>query len=187
LTAVLAGIFVGGGGTRMGGVAKGLLHAPGGGTLLDRWLALLEEASIRIVLVGHHPAYAAYAAEHALSVVGDAPAGIGPLGGLVPLLERADSARVLALACDMPFVSASLVERLVAAPDAAVVAPRRDGRWEPLCARYDPARVLPVAHQRIAAGRHALGGLIDAAGGVELSLEPGEERELEDWDRPADL
>jgi molybdopterin-guanine dinucleotide biosynthesis protein A len=178
----------------MGGAAKGLLEAPGGGTLLDRWVALLRGAAADVVLVGEHPAYAGHAA--GLEVLADDPAGIGPMGGLVALLARgveglgagASDARgrVLAVACDMPFVSMDLVTRLVAAPDAPIVAPRRDGRWEPLFARYDATCVLPAARRRVASGALALQGLLNEAGAVALPLEPRELAELDDWDTPGD-
>jgi hypothetical protein len=82
---VLAGIFVGGSGVRMGGCAKGLLTAPGGGTLVDRWRALLQAVGVeRVILVGHHDAYASVD----LEAIDEVPAGIGPIGGLAALLER---------------------------------------------------------------------------------------------------
>ena len=181
----IAGIFVGGAGTRMGGMAKGLLAAPGGeGTLVDRWRSVLAAAGIdRVLLVGKHPAYAGIAG---LEAIDDEPPGIGPLGGLVALLRRAGDGPALALACDMPFVSRALVERLLAAPPAPVVAPRREGRWEPLCARYDAPRVLPLATRAAAGPRHGVGRLLDEVGAVELPLAPGEGAELDDWDSPAD-
>ena len=181
----LAGIFVGGGGTRMGGAPKGLLAAPEGGTLLERWRGVLASAGIEAVLVGRHPAYGPHAA--GLEVVEDEPGGIGPLGGLVALLRRAGHGQALALACDMPFVSPSLIGRLVAAPGARIVAPRRDDRWEPLCARYDARDVLPLAMRRVAAGTHSLQGLLDEAGATALPLSPAEGLELRDWDTPDDV
>jgi len=55
----------------------------------------------------------------------------------------------------MPHVSKGAIEKLLAhAPEAAVVAPRRDegAPWEPLFARYDPARVRPVVEAAAADG-----------------------------------
>jgi molybdopterin-guanine dinucleotide biosynthesis protein A len=181
----LAGIFVGGAGTRMGGVAKGLLAAPGGeGSLIDRWRAVLAAAGVdRVLLVGRHPAYAEVAA---LEAIDDDPPGIGPLGGLIGLLRRAGEGTALAFACDMPFVSPGLVERLVGAPPAPIVAPRRGGRWEPLCARYEAPRVLPFAVRAAAGERHGLQRVLDEAGAVELALAPSEAAELHDWDTPDD-
>ena len=72
-------------------------------------------------------------------------------------------------------------------PGAALLAPRIDGVWQPLFARYDSARVLPFAQKRLAEGRLALQGLLDEAGAVALPLSPAEEAELTDWDRPEDV
>jgi molybdopterin-guanine dinucleotide biosynthesis protein A len=180
---LIAGVLVGGPATRMGGRPKGLMLAPEGVTIVERWRALLEGLGARVVLVGEHDAYA----HLKLPALSDRPAGAGPLGGLVALLEHAAPEPALAFACDMPFVSAAIVERLRDAPLAyAVVAPRRDDRWEPLCARYDPTRVLPVARRRLQEGRRSLQRLIDEVGGVELPLAEDEARQLHDWDSPAD-
>jgi molybdopterin-guanine dinucleotide biosynthesis protein A len=175
----------------MGGIAKGLLASPEGPPIVERWERLLRGLGHEVVLVGAHEAYAHLPVER----IADEPPGIGPLGGLVALLRRAGRSRALAVACDMPFVSRGLVERLAGAPvDSAVLAPRREGRWEPLFARYDAARVLPLAvsqaqsaHAQAAApGARSLQRLLDRAGAVELPLLPGEERELDDWDSPDD-
>lgn len=181
---VVAGIFVGGAAIRMGGQAKGLMRASDGRTIVDRWLAILAAAGVLdVVLVGSHPAYARLG----LPTIHDEPPGIGPLGGLASLLRRAGDGRAIALACDMPFVSSALVERLLVAPPAPVVAPRRDGRWEPLCARYDAARLLPLAIGRAGSRDHSLQRLLDDSGASELSLAPHEANELRDWDAPEDI
>ncbi len=182
MTPLVAGIFVGGAGRRMGGRPKGLLRAPDGETIVARWRGLLADAGAEVVLVGRGEAYAPLGLER----VRDEPEGIGPLGGLVALLRRARGGRAIAVACDMPHVSRALVGRLVDAPDAAAVAPEREGRWEPLFARYDAARVLPVAEALVASGRRALQALLDQAGATALGLTEGEARELRDWDTPQD-
>jgi molybdopterin-guanine dinucleotide biosynthesis protein A len=171
-------------GNRMGGVAKGLMQTVEGTTLVARWQGMLERLGMGVVLVGRHVDYAHFA----LEVIADEPPGIGPLGGLVALLRRANSGPSLALACDMPFVSEGLVERLLTScPDAPILAPRREGRWEPLCARYDSARVLTpaIAHSR--GGDRSLQRLLHDVGAVELALTGDELHELNDWDTPGDL
>ncbi len=183
----LAGVFVGGPGSRMGGVPKGLLRGPDGVTLVERWHTLLEALGVEMILVGSAEPYESTG----LPSVADEPSGIGPLGGLVGLLRRAGPRSALALACDMPFVSRGLVERLLGArvdpAGPSIVAPRRDGVWEPLCARYDAARVLPVAAARAASPYHSLQRLLDELGAAELPLGPGDRDDLRDWDTPDDV
>jgi molybdopterin-guanine dinucleotide biosynthesis protein A len=184
VTRVLAGIFVGGAGARMAGLAKGLMLTADGTTVVERWRTMLDRLELPVVLVGERKEYGALGIE----VVADQPPGIGPLGGLVGLLRRADGARVLALACDMPFVSATIVERLLAqSPQAPIVAPRRDGRWEPLCARYEPRRVLPVAEAIATTSDRSLQRLLTDVGAAELQLSSSESDELRDWDSPGDV
>ena len=167
----------------MGGVAKGLLRAPSGETLLARWQRLFAELGVPCVLVGRHEAYRA--AE--LESIADDPPGVGPLGGLIALLARAGTGSVVAVACDMPFVSRELLAKLLEFPAGApVVAPRSGGRWEPLFARYAASHALPIAQRRAAAGRHSLQGLIDELGAEVLPLDANEIAELRDWDRPED-
>jgi molybdenum cofactor guanylyltransferase len=174
----IAGVFVGGAARRMGGRPKGLLPGPDGVTLVERWRVLLVELGAAIVLVGESQAYAGLG----LPMLKDDPSGI------VALLRHGGARPALALACDMPFVSRAILERLLAAPkDAAVVAPRRDGRWEPLCARYDPRRVLPLAISRVASPDRSLQHLLDDIPASELPLSRTEAEELRDWDTPEDV
>lgn len=182
---VVAGIFVGGAASRMGGRAKGLLVAPSGETIVARFRAMLEARGMPCVLVGPPARTAAYR-EIGLSVLADAGGIEGPLGGLVALLEHAHGGRAVTVACDMPYVGDGLVDRLLCAPPAPVVAPRREGRWEPFLARWDAAIVLPIARRCAAVGMRSLSRLIDAAGGRELPLSPAEAEELRDWDSPED-
>lgn len=183
-TPVVAGIFVGGASSRMSGRPKGLLRAPGGRTIVERMRDLLADIAVEdVVLVGASSAYAALG----IRAIEDRPSGIGPLGGLASLLRRAGDNRVLALACDMPFVTARLLRSLLDAPSAAVVAPRCDGRWEPLCARYDAAVVLPIVEKHVAQSDHSLQRLLIAAGAAPLPLSEERRSELRDWDAPEDV
>ena len=181
---VVAGIFVGGAAKRMGGRPKGLMQTREGATIVDRWNGIFAKLGAEVVLVGSNAAYEPVG----LPQLGDEPTGIGPLGGLVALLRHAGPARVLAVACDMPFVSDSLMRRLLeASPDAPIVAPRRDGHWEPLCGRYDPLAVLPAALAHVIARKHSLQSLLEEVGATELVLAQEELGQLVDWDSPQDV
>lgn len=182
----LAGIFVGGAARRMGGAPKGLLPAPDTGeALVTRAARCCVEAGITPVLVGRVEAYRA--ALPTLPVVDDDPPGCGPLGGLHALLRYARRGPVVALACDLPYLTPDALRALRDAPDdAPVAAPRAsaDAPWEPLLARYDAARALPAVEQALADGRHGLQALLRALGVREVTLPA---RCLTDWDAPGDL
>lgn len=184
------GLFVGGRGVRMGGAAKGLLPAPDGGTLIERLLARAQEGApgIPVVLVGRSEAYA----HLGLPTLGDEPSGVGPLGGLRALLLRARTEGkdyALALSCDLPFISATLIRRLLhEAPLALGLAPRDGALWSPLTARY-AVRSLAAVDAALASGEHSLQRVFARLGpdAHELVLSDSARSELRDWDSPADM
>lgn len=89
-----------------------------------------------------------------------------PAFGLLAALEHA-RARCVVLAVDYPGVTTDLL-RLLAdrteTAEAPIVAPRWDGRLQPLFAGYDAGAVAPRLASRIAAGRLDLLGLIAEVG-----------------------
>ncbi len=147
-----AAILAGGRARRYDGAHKALLvvDEATGARVIDRQLDALEGVADDIRIVSDDPApYAALA----VPVVPDAIPGAGPLGGIYSALLAAAHARVIVLACDLPFVTRPLLERLVAeaADDVDAVVPRSRGGLEPLCALY-AARVASVLRRRIDAG-----------------------------------
>lgn len=180
----LAGIFVGGRSRRMGGRPKGLLLAPTGETLVQRWQALFAALGIPVVLVGQNAAYA----NLGLDQLADDPPKIGPLGGLIALLSHAADRDVIAVACDMPFVSLALLEKLATFESGAPAsAPRNRGTWEPLFARYSARVVLAPARELAAKGELSLQCLLGDISAEPLPLTEDELTQLRDWDCPADL
>jgi molybdenum cofactor guanylyltransferase len=182
------GIFVGGRSKRMGGQPKGLLPAPDSGEpLVVRSCRLARAAGLDPCLVGAAQAYAPLLPE--LEIVADAPAGIGPLGGLLGLLRSAGEAPVLTLACDMPHVTQALLARLAEADARGDVLAARGqkGLWEPLCARYETARVRAPLERAIAAGVRSFQRLFAQLELEELPLSAEELACLTDWDRPEDI
>ncbi len=183
---MLGGIFVGGAGSRMQGAAKGMLRTERGETIVERIARVMRDAGIEPVLVGRRAEYDAIELR-TIADAADAGPRAGPLGGLVALLEAAHGDDVIAIACDMPYVTSALVKRLANAPSAPAVAPKENGRWEPLFARYDATRVLGVARTRCARRDLAMQGLLDEVGAVPLAIDAREARELVDWDTPMDV
>ena len=188
-TSLVIGIFVGGRGSRLGGVAKGNLPLPSGETLAARLVAHARDAlpGTPIALVGAADAYA----HLGLPALTDEPAGIGPLGGLRALLGHAATlghTHAIALSCDLPYLEAPLIARLgVEAPAAEFLAPRDGEFWQTLVARY-AAALLPVVDATIAAGDRALQRVISRLGerATELVLGARERNQVRDWDRPED-
>lgn len=187
MTRPLCGIFIGGAAKRMGGYPKGLLPIAGAapGTVEPIVLGLrrlAESVDLDTVLVGKHAAYQHLSIPH----LGDEPEGIGPMGGLRTLLLAAKGREVIALACDMPFVSKQILERLLAvdltAADVAAVQTEPGAPLESFLARYRPT-VRSHLEQAIASGEHSLQRVLRGLRVKTLLLSEEERRVAKDWDR----
>jgi molybdopterin-guanine dinucleotide biosynthesis protein A len=185
------GIFVGGAGKRMGGVAKGLLRAPHSDeTLIERLLAVCGRAApeATLYLVGAATEYASLG----LPQLSDNPAGTGPIGGLRSLLLRAredGATRVLALACDLPFLDETTIVSLLEPLQSAARVPLVDERFQPLAAAYATAPTLAAVDRTLSLGKRALMHVLDQLGDDLQPLELGvmQARALRDWDTPGDM
>ena len=94
-------------------------------------------------------------------MVGDVFPDGGALGGIYSGLRAAPGDAALCVACDMPFVSASLVAYLAGrAAEADVVIPDAAGELQPLHAVYGKA-CLPAMERRLRAGQLKVVGLFD--------------------------
>ena len=182
----LLGILVGGRGRRLGGVDKARLPAPDTGEpLYGRLLRLAREVGAEPVLLGRTAGEV-----DGVRRLADAPAGVGPLGGLGALVHEAAGRPAALLACDLPYVERPLLRRLLReAPSAAVLAPRigPGGKWEVMFARYDSNALRGPLSAAVAAGEHSLQRLLRDVDVCELELSTSERRQLRDWDTPEDL
>jgi molybdopterin-guanine dinucleotide biosynthesis protein A len=133
---ISAAILAGGRATRLGGADKASLVV-GGRRIVERQLAALASIAGDVRIVANDPARYA---DLGIAVVADLIAGAGPLGGVYTALVEARHDRVLVLACDLPFVTAALLERLAvesrAGEEVDAVVPRSARGLEPLCAVY---------------------------------------------------
>jgi molybdopterin-guanine dinucleotide biosynthesis protein A len=133
-------IFGGGRATRLGGVNKALLEV-GEERIIDRILAAVRPLADEVVLLTND---AALEGQRGLRLVYDREPHAGVLPALATGLAAATGELCLAVACDMPFVSTALFERMLevmAEADADVVIPRTEGYLEPMHALYRRATV----------------------------------------------
>jgi molybdopterin-guanine dinucleotide biosynthesis protein A len=175
----------------MGGRPKGRLVAGDSGeTLVERLVRVGREAGLEPVLVGPAEAYRDLVPE--VPRLPDRPPEVGPLGGLSALLAHAPDALVVAVACDMPAVTADHLRALLAypAPEPVVAAQKAPGApLEPFFARYDPARVQPAVQAGIEAGVRSFQALFERVPVCVLDApsNPAIAAALVDWDTPRDL
>lgn len=103
------------------------------------------------ILVTNTPAQYAHLS---LPMYRDVLPGKGSLGGIYSALIEAASQHVLALACDMPFISSGLLRLMISQirADLDIVAPRVAGYPQGLHAIYKKTCIEPIAEQ-LAANR----------------------------------
>ena len=135
-----AAILAGGRARRLGGRDKSRIVV-GGRTILARQLDVLQRLVPRIVIVANAPDQFADAG---VPVLIDAMPGSGSMGGIYTALADAPGP-VLVLACDMPFVTAPFLARVIeAGQEADIAIPRGKDGYQPLCANYAPSCAGPL-------------------------------------------
>jgi len=128
----IVAVLAGGAGRRMG--APKATVALAGRPLISYPLAAARGAGLEAVVVAKPDTPLP---ELDAAVWAEPAAPQHPLRGLVTALERADGQPVLALGCDLPFVTSELLAWLARLGGPAAI-PRVSGRLQPLLARYDP-------------------------------------------------
>jgi len=138
-------ILVGGMSSRMGKDKSQLVFG-------DRTSVALIAASLQGVTRTIRTVGAAVSAVERLANIADAHNQWGPLAGIEAALGNANSEYCLVVACDLPFVTAKLFERLIGVADRweAIVPLQSDGRPQPLCAIYRRSACLAAARKAIA-------------------------------------
>lgn len=135
-------ILTGGRSRRMGSTKAALPLA--GMTVLEHILKVAETVGLPRILVGAHETQSEDAdlcslrLSTALPLVRDHYPDSGPLAGLDAAFAATEARRVLLLACDLPFLTTSFLNWLLAQSDSgdSVVPTDGDGRLHPLCAVY---------------------------------------------------
>ena len=156
LSDVAAFILAGGKSTRMG--ADKAFVVLDGRTLLARALESARGVTADVRIVGDPAKFAEFA-----PVVEDVFRECGPLGGIHAALRASAAELNLMLAVDVPFVSAGLVEFLIArarGSAALVTVARAGGRWQPLCAVYR-REFADAAEKALQQGRYKIDALFD--------------------------
>ena len=144
-------VLAGGQSTRMGR-DKALLEFEGR-TLLEHAIELCSRVAPEVKIVGPRELYGRFG-----DVVEDIFPGRGPLGGIHAALSSSRSELNLALAVDVPFVTAELLNYLVnTARDAGtlVTVPLANGGYQPLCAVYR-RNFADRAERALQAGRNKI-------------------------------
>ena len=142
-------ILVGGASRRMGR-DKAVLDF-GGQPLLERIAGELSAIASAVSLVGARQPYSSF------KNVPDVHQHWGALGGIHAALMAAKTRWAAVVACDLPFVTSELFERLATFANHTVdtvVPVQPDGRPQPVCALYRRTTCLPEIEKLVATGEH---------------------------------
>jgi len=156
-------VLAGGASTRMGR-DKALLPYRGA-TLVKYIASVVEQAAGSVALIGDERRYR----DLGYPVYADKIPHCGPMGGIYTALSVTATDWNLVVACDMPLLSAAVLERLVERAfksSADCIVGTASGEPEPLCAAYH-RRLLPALEGAIADKRLKMKDLI-----AEFKFEP---------------
>lgn len=164
------------------GAPKASLRLPDGRTFSEAALEALSSVCDEVVVLGHGEGCPAK-----IDRIGDAPDVAGPLGGITALLRSGRGASYLVASCDMPFLSAALLRRLVdAAKEGAAVLERETGAMEPL-PLFIPAAASQVVEELVARGERRLLVLAGALGPCRVRVGGADALALANLNAPEDL
>jgi molybdopterin-guanine dinucleotide biosynthesis protein A len=152
-------LLAGGSSARFGGTAKGLLELCGR-RVVDWTLAALAPAADELLLISNDAAVSSAMA--GVPCRPDVRRERGSLVGLASALSYCGDA-ALVVACDMPFLSSTLLSALRETGERANVAVIPEGPCglEPLCGYY-PKGCLEVAERQLATGEMRLSAFVGA-------------------------
>ena len=166
-----AAILAGGRARRLGGRDKAALQV-GPSAILERQLAILRTIVDRILIVANDEMRYAGCG---VPVVCDEVPEAGPLGGLYTAIRAAGTPRTLVIACDLPFLPATFLSRLITdSHDVDVVLPRSSDGFQPLCATYSDSAGVKLGLQIEAGVRKVIDAVRGADGLLIRELGPAE-------------
>ena len=183
---MVAGLLLTGGASTRMGVDKAALVV-GGERLADRAARVLGAVCLPMIEVGR-----GYAG---LDTVLEEPPGTGPLSALAAggraLRHRDHLGPAIALAVDLPFVTADFLRFLATYPGQGTVVPFVAGEPQPVCARYS-AEALLLAAEVVRNGERSIRAFLPAVpdlqwAGPRMWGHVADERTLADVDTPEDL
>lgn len=153
-------ILVGGQSSRMGQDKRQLPW--GNQSLLDAAIDIASTVTDDVILAASSTRdHALPQANENLKIVYDQIPKLGPLAGLHTGLSAVKHERCVAYACDMPFVNASVITRLVSLlGNHLAVIPRSEEMLEPLLGAWH-VDLVPALEAYAAAGHRSLHGFFD--------------------------
>jgi molybdopterin-guanine dinucleotide biosynthesis protein A len=192
MTSLLYGLLLAGGkSSRMGRDKASMILGADGLTQARRARGLLETLCQR-TYISLREGQSVPEGGEGVSVLRDSSDAEGPLCGILAAFREEPAAAWLVLACDLPFVTAEVLDGLAVrhceAPWKPFIAYSNvlDGRPEPLCAIYAPA-ALPVLLRYAAHGNFSPRRIMTEENAVLLHLPNGSAAALVNINTPQDM
>jgi molybdopterin-guanine dinucleotide biosynthesis protein A len=158
-------------------------------TLLDWAVERLDKVCEKVLILSSDPKHRHPNA----SLISDATAEQGPLGGLVAGLRSSETEWNLVLACDMPYVPVEALEKLVSgalrsdpALEFDVIIFADSQRWQPLCGIYH-RKALKKMESALENGRLSINGLLTELKLKTITPDPKLPNMLSNMNSPNDL
>ncbi|MCG7334968.1 molybdenum cofactor guanylyltransferase [Sporosarcina sp. ACRSM] len=130
------GIVLAGGLSRRFGSPKAFAMV--GGRYFHEWaVEALKEHCDEVVIVTRPELIDHYLVEVGLTTDSPEFAGLGPLAGILSVMESVQADRYIVLPCDMPFVDSEVMGKLLARHVNGVTAVMAEGRHHPLVSVWD--------------------------------------------------
>ncbi len=184
MNAPLYGLLLAGGKSRRMGSDKADLILTDGLSLRDQGLRLLKTVTQETYLSTSGDDQRTYHCDTVPDLRHDA----GPLAGLEAAFAKAPEAAWLVTACDLPFLTASVLQYLREARDpdreATCFISRFDGKPEPLCTIYEPSSARNLTRsltEKVYCARRFLSSL------QRRELDLPDKSALDNCNRPEDL
>ena len=175
-------VLVGGQSSRFG--SPKALHLLNGRAMALRVAEALADSVRAVTLVGDPDLYAVLG----MPVIADRIECAGPLAGIVAALRHSPQRWCIVAACDMPFVSAGLVDQLLSAAGAAsvdaIIPQTPDERLQPLFAAYSRSGLAALEHALLRGTRKVTDAL-ECVSWAKLPVDDA--RSFANVNRPSDL
>ena len=169
----ILGLVLSGGKGRRLGKDKALLRFREGSSQLDWALSLLDSFCDRLAVSCREDQLPNRKNALGARLLTDDPELSGPIAGVLAGLRFANGGPVLAIACDMPLLDASLIMRLATQRDSSRLATcyiASDGKPEPMCAIYENS-CLAVLEERVREGRMSLRNFLEESEVAKIAMD----------------
>lgn len=143
-------VLAGGKATRLNGIEKGMIiHL--GKPIIEHLIHLLQLYVKEIIIVSNTDAYN-YLKTNTIEIIPDTIKNIGPLGGIYSGLIHSNAEKNIILACDTPFINASVINNLLSVSEEYdIIVSECNEVIHPLCGIYSK-KIIPVMENMIQSG-----------------------------------